>query len=387
MSKNKHILTQRMIDSLKPANKRYVYKTYHNLVLIVYPCGKKSYAVEIKINNKIYRRTFADAKLVKYKDALELAIVEKTNFIEEKKVILNYTSNIRNKLDRFLQIHRQNTAYTTYESTEVILEDFVEKLPKEIIYPEELTMKDIMKYIEQNKHLKSTTIKLKLVKIKQFIKYCSVTSDSNNCSMLYNKIQINSIIPKPKTEHHKAILDPDELKRVYRQASHLNNKIISSAIRILMLTALRKTNLINLKWSEIDFKNNIIKIKAENMKNNKIFELPISKQAKQILLDLYDTTGKYEYVFVSKKKQITRAKIVKGLICIGAKTTLHGFRSSFSTNANRFLKEHGCSVVAIELSLSHLHINDKVMMSYNHYNYKKEMAYLMQWYADFLSKH
>jgi integrase len=105
-------------------------------------------------------------------------------------------------------------------------------------------------------------------------------------------------------------LNDEDIKRLIISAT---NKTAKDIITFLIFTGCRKGEALNLRWDNVDLKNNIISIKGTKTKTDR--HIPISKPLKELLINI---EKKSEYVF-SKKD--------------GSK--LSDFKKSFHTACNR----------------------------------------------------
>lgn len=154
----------------------------------------------------------------------------------------------------------------------------------------------------------------------------------------------------------------------------------------------RPYNLNNLEWLEIDLEKEIIEISGEKMKTKKDFVIPMSKQIKNILLEIKQYSyHRSKYVFpspTSPKKPISENTLNMCLKRLGYlnKHVPHSFRSTFSTIAQEKRKEHGHHSDVIEFCLAHEQRN-RVKAAYSRDNkmrYFEERKELMQFWADWL---
>ncbi|TKJ43719.1 hypothetical protein CEE36_03265 [candidate division TA06 bacterium B3_TA06] len=99
-------------------------------------------------------------------------------------------------------------------------------------------------------------------------------------------------------------LTPDEIKRLLDACKALSerkgvghNPILYEIVLTAILTGLRKGNLQNLKWSQVDFKTGNIIIPAGEHKNRKPLYFPINPYLQEILSGLRHNYPYAEYVF------------------------------------------------------------------------------------------
>jgi|GEM_PF-1431184 len=99
-------------------------------------------------------------------------------------------------------------------------------------------------------------------------------------------------------------LTPDEIKRLLDACKALSerkgvghNPILYEIVLTAILTGLRKGNLQNLKWSQVDFKTGNIIIPAGEHKNRKPLYFPINPYLRELLSGLRHNYPYAEYVF------------------------------------------------------------------------------------------
>ena len=102
------------------------------------------------------------------------------------------------------------------------------------------------------------------------------------------------------------------------------------AMRLLALTFVRTSELIEAKWSEIDFEAAEWRIPAERMKMKRMHIVPLAPQTIQVLRTLQVISGSSELLFPGdrdRKKPMSNNTILKALERMGykGKMTGHGF--------------------------------------------------------------
>jgi integrase len=158
------------------------------------------------------------------------------------------------------------------------------------------------------------------------------------------------------------------------------------ALKFLLLTFVRTSELRAAVWQEIDFDSSEWRIPADRMKMHDPHIVPLSTQAVSLLRDLQKHTGNREYLFPNQHKPSTfmsENTMLYALYRMGyhSKATGHGFRSTAST----ILNENGFMPDVIERQLAHME-RDKVRAAYNHAQYLPERRKMMQWWADYLDR-
>jgi integrase len=158
------------------------------------------------------------------------------------------------------------------------------------------------------------------------------------------------------------------------------------ALKMLLLTFVRTTELRAAEWTEINLDKAEWRIPAERMKMRDPHIVPLSNQAVAVLRDLQKRTGKRQYLFPNQQKPdrfMSENTMLYALYRMGyhSRTTGHGFRSTAST----ILNENGFLPDVIERQLAHCERN-KVRAAYNHAQHLPERRKMMQWWADYLGR-
>ncbi len=158
------------------------------------------------------------------------------------------------------------------------------------------------------------------------------------------------------------------------------------AIRLLMLTALRTTELRLAQWAEIDFDAKKWVVPADRMKYRRRLpaphEVPLSRQALATLRDLQTLTGDRDRMFPGVKggdasmSESTMLMTIKRMGLRG-RMTGHGLRSVFSTWAH----DAGYDTAVVERALSHVDAN-AVRAAYDRGDRWRARVELMQAWAD-----
>jgi integrase len=213
----------------------------------------------------------------------------------------------------------------------------------------------------------------------------------------YNPAEIRmALADRPKVEHF-ACIAPAELPEFLRAVSAYQVKekvspIAIAALRLLMLTTTRTSEVRFSKWADFDLDAGCWVIPAEQIgrkgkgdKRNP-HAVPLCAQAVKILRDLYPVTGQSEYVFPNRNstgRVISENTVLKIIETIGykGKMTGHGFRSL----ARSILGDMGHRWEVLEAMLSHALVN-QTAAAYVRTTYFEERRGIMQQWADYLDK-
>lgn len=187
-----------------------------------------------------------------------------------------------------------------------------------------------------------------------------------------------------KKVHHASIQAselPEFLENLDKYDGHLQTKL---ALKLLLLTFVRTTELRAAQWSEINIEASEWRIPAERMKMRQLHIVPLSKQSITVLEELKKINGHSPFVFPNRanpQKCMSENTVLYALYRMGyhSRATGHGFRSTAST----ILNETGFRPDVIERQLAHSERN-KVRASYNHAEYLAERRKMMQHWGDYL---
>ena len=198
-----------------------------------------------------------------------------------------------------------------------------------------------------------------------------------------------------RKKHFPAISSPKEIGQLLRVIdNYAGSFVVRCAFKLSPLVMLRPSELAGAEWSEIDFENKLWTIPVKRMKarqiikdeNASVHQVPLSKQAIDVLLEIYPLTGRFQHVFTGardRRKPMSSAAINTALKRLGYQNTMtaHSFRAM----ASSLLNEMGFNPDAIERQLSHKDDN-KVRAAYNRAQYLEERRDMLQQWADYLDR-
>ena len=176
---------------------------------------------------------------------------------------------------------------------------------------------------------------------------------------------------------------PEYLKKLETFDGTVQTKL---ALKLLLLTFVRTTELRAAEWEEIDFDKAQWRIPAVRMKMKEQHIVPLARQTIELLRELQKHTGNRQYLFPNHHRPVTfmsENAMLYALYRMGyhSKATGHGFRATAST----ILNEHGFMPDVIERQLAHCERNS-IRAAYNHAQYLTERRKMMQWWADYLDE-
>lgn len=106
---------------------------------------------------------------------------------------------------------------------------------------------------------------------------------------------IASFVPRDRS------LSPAEIRVMLKQLEHVTTlPTIRLGLRLYLLTMVRKSELLDAIWSEIDFVNAVWSIPKERMKRSKAHNVYLSRQVLDIFIALKTCAGNSKYVLPSR---------------------------------------------------------------------------------------
>ncbi len=197
---------------------------------------------------------------------------------------------------------------------------------------------------------------------------------------------LRGALKTPVVKHHAYLKEselPEFLKKLEASDSIFLTKL---ALKLLVLTFVRTTELRASVWTEIDWQKAEWRIPAERMKMKEQHIVPLAPQALAVLREVQAISGDNKYIFPNQHNYFTcmsENTMLFALYRMGyhSRATGHGFRSTAST----ILNENGFRSDVIERQLAHGE-RDSVRAAYNYAQYLPERREMMQWWADFLDR-
>lgn len=183
---------------------------------------------------------------------------------------------------------------------------------------------------------------------------------------------------------HRPAVGESEIGEIMRTIAGMGATAeVKAAIRLTALTLVRPSEAREAVWSEFDLDAAMWQIPAHRMKQGRAHDIPLSRQAVELLIELKKLTGAGEFLFPGRSgfEPLAESTIRTALNRAGlsGRHCAHGFRSTGSTALN----SAGFSPDVIEALLSHVDSN-AVRRAYNRSKYLKERTTALQWWADLL---
>jgi integrase len=127
----------------------------------------------------------------------------------------------------------------------------------------------------------------------------------------------------------------------------------AKALRLVILTASRTSEVLGMRFDEVDFDSAVWRVPANRMKTNEVHEVPLSDAAVAILRAQEAQRGENLYVFPGRPMRgLSNMALLMLLRRMGVAVTAHGMRTSFRT---------WCSEVAhVEFELAELCLSHRI---------------------------
>jgi integrase len=188
-----------------------------------------------------------------------------------------------------------------------------------------------------------------------------------------------------KTKHRKG-LKPTKLRKLLNDldSSPPCHPRTALTMRLIILTFVRTKEIINSRWEDVDFNKGLWCIGADEMKKDRDFLVPLSRQSVELLHQIKEMTRNDEFIvpsFFNPHKGMSRNTINNVLRKMKYDISGHGFRTTAST----ILHEQGFLTEIIEKQLAH-EDGDTSRKPYNHAEYLEARVEMMQSWADYIDE-
>ncbi|EIV5269921.1 tyrosine-type recombinase/integrase [Klebsiella pneumoniae] len=193
-----------------------------------------------------------------------------------------------------------------------------------------------------------------------------------------------------KFEERERFLNPREIGIFFRALNDFSAMgTLKMAIKLVLITMVRKSEFVNAKWSEIDFHHRTWTIQAERMKKRKAHVIFLSDQAMDLLVGLNMCAGGSEYLVPGRydiRKPLSNAALnslidrtVKSINDAGEplqRFTVHDLRRTCSTNL------HEADYPSDWIEMGQARTQKGTRGVYNKAKYAKQRAYMLQQWAN-----
>ena len=303
--------------------------------------------------------------------------------IQQEKKVDNYKVkknkvNFESVAEEWFLIWKKNKAHGTVNACRGYLNNIMYPLLKKIDL-QKIEYPFVKKYFMKVWNEKSETAKKSAQYLSQIMDYAV-----DNAIIVSNPLtRLNKALPKQDVKHLEAILDPIKYGEFIYSMDKVEN-LSGYCIRLLIHIAIREGAMLEMKWSNVDWKKKQLEYFDTKRKNDHI--VPLSKQAIEILKEVKKFTGDRKYIFASYSKSghLDPNSLMKQIRQRGwgrDKVTIHGFRSSFMTICEE--EEIETNVAILEMAVNHA-VKGALGDTYRRGTFLKQRAVLMQKWSDFV---
>jgi len=388
-------LSEFAVRKAKPRDKSYKLADGGGLYLVVQPNGSKFWRQKYRFNGK--------EKLLSHGRYPLISIAEARAKREEAKKLLSggLDPADQKRLDRLVaetvarqtfglvageyieQIKANGAAPGTIEKTRWLLKDVaspLSKRPIKDIVPAEILA--VLKRVERSGR-RETARRLRGT-IGSVFRFAIVTLRAENDPT----VPLRGALLVPQVAGRAAITDEGKFGSLLAAIDDYDGwPTIVAALKFLILTCVRPGEVRGAVRSEFDIDKAVWSIPAERMRMRRSHEVPLSRQALDVLEDIWLLSEGGELVFPSirsKDRPLSENALNSALRRMGFtkdEVTAHGFRVTAST----ILNTRGFDPDVIEAVLAHQDPN-AIRRAYNRASYWNQRIELMQQWADLLDE-
>lgn len=213
-------------------------------------------------------------------------------------------------------------------------------------------------------------------------------------AMTAGLVIVNPVLALPMRHVHKAksrerALSPDEIRRFLQAAFESNiRRQFKIGLHLILLTMVRKSELLLARWEHVDFEQAEWRIPAEHSKTGKPHIVYLSRQSLALFKELQALAGESELVMPGRgslTKPFAHNAINSALkVALTGQDiiafTIHDLRRTAST----LLHENGWASDVVEKALNHT--IGGVRGVYNRAEYEPQRRAMLQFWADYIEE-
>jgi integrase len=200
---------------------------------------------------------------------------------------------------------------------------------------------------------------------------------------------LSGALATPIKQHLAAVTNPAKVGPLLNVLdTYEGTPIVRGALKLAPLTFVRPCEPRNARWTDFDLDSAMWSIPAERMKMKEPHIVPLSIQAVAVLRELQPLTGRFEYVFPSRRsprRPMSNNAVLAGMRTLGIPKEVmcgHGFRAMARTILDEVLNVR---IDYIEHQLAHA-VKDSNGRAYNRTAHLDARRQMMQQWADYLDQ-
>lgn len=388
------MLTDTKLKNLKPQEKLYKVADRDGLYVAVSPAGTVTFRLDYRLNGR--RETLT---IGRYGPAGLTLAEAREKCIEAKKAIAQGTSPAQQKQRGKQQIKEAKSFgeftvrwlkdYPMAESTKAMRESILERDILPVFKNRQLaevTAEDLRALCDK---IKGRGAPATAVHAREIIGqiYRFAIERGQKVANPADEVSASSIATfKPKDR----ALSPEEIRIFFQQLEHVSTlPTIRLALKLILLTMVRKGEMLNATWDEVSFTGSTWTIPAERMKARRPHNVYLSQQAFDIMVALKTCAGGSKFLLPSRyegDKGMSNATLNRVIDATVKRAkdeglplgdfTVHDLRRTAST----LLHEAGFNSDWIEKCLAHE--QKGVRAVYNKAEYAEQRRDMLQQWAD-----
>lgn len=387
-------LTDRKIKSIVATGKEQTFSDGNCLVLRVRANGTKSWRFKYTVNKKVTKLSLGVYPAVTLAEARSVAInyiqllakgidpkeYESTKKLEASRKLANtFLAAAELWFERKQPTVTPHHAAREWRTLEMYIFPRLKDTPLESITA--IDTIEILRPLESDG--KHSTIKRICQSLNQIMDY-SVNHGFINANPLAKIIKVFT----KNTVEHMATIRPEELPDFLTAVN--NSQTIQDKTKLLILwqlhTMTRSKEAAGTKWADINIKEAVWIIPAEEMKRRRAQRVPLTPATLAILEQMKPLSGHHEYVFPSERNEKSHASTytvnaaIKRSLGYKDKLVAHGLRSVASTA----LHEKGYDSLLVEACLAHADENE-TRSAYNRSDYLEQRRPIMEWWSEYIN--
>lgn len=386
---NKKISSDLQISKLKPTIAQYEVRDskISGLTLRVSPKGKKTFYYNYRFSRQKHRRVIGEHPYVTLSQARDEAHRLKAALVAghdpKQKSRQAYTANDKlyaKVAAEYIERYAKKRTRSWKETERILIRQIAPYFPElSVDHLSRKAIKSVLSDIEEKKG--PSAANHAFAAIRHLLHWC-IDQDYLEHSPCAG---MKAPAKKQKRQH---VLSDDDLAAILKASAQLGYPH-EQYLKLLVLTAQRRSEVAHLKWEHINLNEQTWTQPADSNKSRRVHVVPLSDEAIDVIKSLPSYHGS-EYVFPARgrvdrpmsgfnkwKKKLDELSGVKGW-------TLHDLRRTAATGMARL----GCDPHVIELVLNHSSVaTNGVAGVYNTYRYLEEKRKaLNQWAAQLTKK-
>lgn len=389
------MLTDTALKHLKPKPKKYKVTDRDGMYVLVIPSGAKTFRLDYRLNGR--RETLTIGRYgpggLSLAEARERCLAAKKEVAEgrspaqekqraKRRIALGETFGaVGQRWIKSAPMAESTRAMRKAIFDRDILPVWKNRLLTEIM-PDDLRAQCLK---VKNRGAPATAIHVRDI-VKQIYAYAILNGEKvPNPAEEVGPASIATFAPKDRS------LSPTEIRIMFDQLRQVPTlPTIRLGFRLILLTMVRKSELLDAVWSEVDFENAVWSIPKERMKRRKAHNVYLSRQSLDIMIALKTCAGNSRYLLPSRydaDAPMSRATFNRITMAIADRAkklglalesfTVHDLRRTGST----LLNEIGFNSDWIEKCLAHEDGRSSRGV-YNKAEYEHQRRHMLQEWAD-----